>query len=73
MRTAKTANTAIYVELLGNTKWETKEMVKKNKTENAFESYRYIIAKGKNATAMHIKDVEACIAKWIADMACPCW
>ena len=60
-------------------------MVKKNKNRNAFESYRYIVSKGKNATAMNmitmrsralrplpaatIKDIEACIVKWKADIA----
>ena len=60
-------------------------MVKKNKAKEAFESYRYIIAKGTNATAMNIitmrskalrpqgattiKEVEACIVKWKSDIA----
>ena len=79
------ARSALYVAFLTNTKGETKEMVKKNKTEDAFESYRKIISKGKNATAMNlitmrtralrpqsatsVKDVEACIVKWKADIA----
>ena len=60
-------------------------MVKKNKAEEAFESYRRIITKGKNATAMNlitmrtralrpqsavnVKDVESCIVKWKSDIA----
>ena len=60
-------------------------MIKKNKSEEAFESYRYIITKGKNTTAMNIitmrskalrpqpattvKDVESCIVKWKSDLA----
>ena len=42
----KEANSSMYVALLNNTKGESKEMVKKNKTERAFESYRYIMMKG---------------------------
>ena len=79
----KEAESALYVALLTNTKGETKEMLKKNKTRQAFESYRYILMKGKNAAAMNVimirtralrpqpaataKDVEACIVKWKAD------
>ena len=70
--------------LLSNTKGDTKEMVKKNKAKDAFESYRYIITKGKNATAMNIitmrskalrpqaaatiKGVPACMVKWKSDL-----
>ena len=80
----KGARSALYLALLTNTKGETKETVKQNKAEKAFESYRYITMKGKHATAMNIitmrtkalrpqpattlKDVESCIVKWKADL-----
>ena len=83
--TRKETKSSLFVALLTNTKGETKEMVKKNKADKAFESYRYIITKGKNATALNIitvrarmlrpqpaataKDVEACITKWKSDIA----
>ena len=47
------AKSSLYVALLTSTKGATKEMVKKNKTKDSFESYRYIITKGKNATALN--------------------
>ena len=50
----KSANHALYINLLGFTGGKAKSRVTANSIDMAFESYRYIYNKGKNATKMNI-------------------
>ena len=55
----KAANHALYVNLLGFTKGKAKSRVISNSVDLAFESYRHIYQKGKNATKMNIALMKA--------------
>ena len=55
----KSANHAMYINLIGYTSGKTKSRVTANSIDMAFESYRYIYHKGKNATKMNIVIMKA--------------
>ena len=50
----KIANHSLYIHLLGYTKGRARSRVTSNGVDLAFESYRHIYVKGKNATKMNI-------------------
>ena len=55
----KSANRALYTNLLGYTSAKAKSRVIANAVDMAFESYRLIHSKGKNATKMNIVIMKA--------------
>jgi hypothetical protein len=55
----KSANHALYINLIGYTSGKAKSRVTANSIDMAFESYRYIYQKGKNATKMNIVIMKA--------------
>ena len=55
----KAANHALYINLLGYTKGKARSRVISNSVDLAFESYRHIYQKGKNATKMNIVIMKA--------------
>ena len=55
----KSANHALYINLLGHTSGKAKSRVMTNAVDMAFESYRYNYCKGKNATKMNIVIMKA--------------
>ena len=62
----KSANHALYINLLGYTKGNAKSRVISNSVDLAFESYRYIFQKGKNATMMNIVHMKADVMRPMA-------
>ena len=79
-RIEKATNKMLYVNLLEYTKGDAHAKVKALGTEGAFEAFRYVVAKGKNANvthkmamrtkamnpeqAKHVKEVEKKISEW---------
>jgi hypothetical protein len=55
----KSENHALYINLIGYTSGKAKSRVTANSIDMAFESYRYIYQKGKNATKMNIVIMKA--------------
>ena len=53
----KSANHALYINLLGYTSGKAKSRVIANAVDMAFESYRYIYCKAKNATKMNLSSL----------------
>ena len=49
------ANHSLYIDLLGFTTGKAKSKVTSNSVNMAFESYRYLHRKGKNATQMNVR------------------
>ena len=48
------AQSAMHVALITNTKGGTTDLVMENKYGSSFESYRYIVSKGRSATTTNV-------------------